>query len=232
MEPFGGAGSVLLRKPRSPVEVYNDLDEEIVSLMRVVQNPSQCQRLMRLLRRTPYARAEFNRAIQRAKDPVVRAQRTIIRAGMAFNGCAIYNSFKGNFSHRHHITGKNRAKDWANYPRTLVAICRRLRGVYIECRNALDIIDAQDTPQTLFYLDPPYVPATRTSGGYRHEMTEEQHIELLERIKAVQGRAVICGYASELYDNMLSGWQRHTKEAHATNSHKKATEVVWIKPTT
>ncbi|ASM76453.1 Site-specific DNA-methyltransferase [Vitreoscilla filiformis] len=62
VEPFGGAASVLMRKTRSEIEVYNDLDSEIVSLFRVIQDPMQCAALMRKLRRTPYARAEFDQA--------------------------------------------------------------------------------------------------------------------------------------------------------------------------
>jgi DNA adenine methylase len=56
-EPFGGAASILLRKPRSYVEVYNDADEEIVSLFRVLQDPAQCRALFRRLRRTALQRA-------------------------------------------------------------------------------------------------------------------------------------------------------------------------------
>ena len=59
VEPFGGAASVLLRKPRSKVEVYNDLDDEIVGIFRILQNPVQWRELIRRLRRTPYSRREF-----------------------------------------------------------------------------------------------------------------------------------------------------------------------------
>jgi len=85
VEPFGGAASVLLRKPRSRVEVYNDLDEEIVGIFRIVQSEKSCQALMRRLRRTPYSRREFERAFESSSDPIIRAQRAIIRAYQSFH---------------------------------------------------------------------------------------------------------------------------------------------------
>ena len=93
VEPFGGAASVMLRKPRSKVEVYNDLDDEIVNIFRVLQDPASTRELFRRLARTPYARAEYDLACaERVVDPVVRAQRAIIRANMAFSICATRRS--------------------------------------------------------------------------------------------------------------------------------------------
>jgi DNA adenine methylase len=80
VEPFGGAASVLLGKPRSRIDVYNDLDAEIVGIFRILQNPSTCAQRIRLLRRTPYSRAELNLAFQISDDPIVRAQHAIVRA--------------------------------------------------------------------------------------------------------------------------------------------------------
>src|SRR5260364_260699 len=62
VEPFGGAASVLMKKPRSLGEVYNDLDDEIVNVMRVLQDATLRQQLAEVLSFTPYARAEFKRA--------------------------------------------------------------------------------------------------------------------------------------------------------------------------
>ncbi|MDR3351761.1 MAG: DNA adenine methylase [Zoogloeaceae bacterium] len=102
VEPFGGAASVLLRKPRSKVEVYNDLDDEIVGLFRVIQSPLQCRELFRLLRRTPYSRREFELAFQKTDDPLIRAQRAIIRAYMSFHHTALFNPKKTTFSNARH----------------------------------------------------------------------------------------------------------------------------------
>ncbi len=231
VEPFGGGASVLLRKPRSQIEVYNDMDAEIVGIFRVLQNPATCSGLVRRLRRTPYSRAEFVRAFQPCHDPISRAQRAIVRAYMSFHHTALFNPKKCTFSDaRHRSRNGCKAHEWASYPRTLAAVCRRLQGVIIEQRDAMEVIRAQDCQDALFFVDPPYLPSTRRSGTYRHEMSEAQHVALLERLSAIQGRAVVCGYPSRLYDELLCGWTRHERPAHAACSSSARTEVLWVKP--
>lgn len=231
VEPFGGAASILLRKPRSKIEVYNDLDEEIVSIFRVAQDPVKCQALMRRLRRTPYARREFELAFQGSSDPIIRAQRAITRAYQSFHHEALFNARKNTFADARHRTGnRSKAHEWASYPRSLAAVSRRLQGVVIECRDALEVIRAQDTPDTLFFVDPPYMPSTRTKSGYRCELDEAGHIALLERLKEVKGLVVIAGYPSDLYDRMLDGWKRVERPHRAAGSFRLRTEVLWISP--
>jgi len=232
VEPFGGAASVLLRKVRSDVEVYNDLDDEIVGLFRVLQDPAQCAQLFRTLRRTPYSRREFELAFVASADPVVRAQRTVVRAFQSFHHSSVFDSKKRSFADALHRTGTGKGKigEWSTYPRALAAVHRRLQGVGIECRDALAVIKAQDTPQTLFFIDPPYVQSTRSSTGYRHELTDARHVELLDTIKAVQGMVVLAGYPSQLYDQALAGWTRVERPHRAAGSTRTRTEVLWISP--
>lgn len=231
VEPFGGAASILMRKPRSKIEVYNDLDDEIVGLFRVLQDKNQCQELMRRLKRTPYSRSEFELSFVRTDDPVIRSQRAIVRAYQSMHHTALFNPRKTTFSDARHRSGGAKSHEWANYPRSLAAVNRRLQGVVIEKRNALDVIRVQDTPDTLFYVDPPYVPASRASGGYRHEMSAQQHLELLDVLKGVKGMVVLSGYPSALYDDALKGWHRVERQhvAMALKAHSR-TEVLWISP--
>lgn len=230
VEPFGGAGSVLLRKPRSKIEVYNDLDEEIVGIFRVVQDPDLCRALMRRLRRTPYARREFEMAFQGSSNPVIRAQRAIVRAYQSFHHGSLFDSSKTTFADARHRTGSAKSHEWMRYPRSLVQVQQRLQGVVIECRAAVAVIKAQDTPQTLFFVDPPYVPSTRSKSGYRHEMAEADHIELLDALQAVKGMVVLAGYPSVLYDSMLAGWGRVQRHHYAAGSTRRRTEVLWLSP--
>jgi len=231
VEPFGGAASILLRKPRSRIEVYNDLDEEIVSVFRTVQDPKGCQALMRRLRRTPYSRRVFETAFQTSTDPVIRAQRAIVRAYQSFHHESLFNPKKTTFADaRHRASNHCKAHEWATYPRSLAAISRRLQGVLIECRPATDVIRAQDTPDTLFFVDPPYVPSTRSKSGYRHEMTEADHVALLDQLRTVRGMVVLAGYPSALYDDVLHDWHRVERLHRAAGSLRMRTEVLWLSP--
>lgn len=109
-------------------------------------------------------------------------------------------------------------------------VCQRLQGVVIERRDALEVIGAQDAPDTVFFVDPPYLPSTRSKSGYRCELTEAQHVALLECLLAIQGRAVVAGYLSDLYDRLLVGWQRLQRPHRAAGSQRQRTEVLWISP--
>lgn len=230
VEPFGGAASVLLRKPRSKIEVYNDLDEEIVGIFNVVQDPVQCAALIRRLRRTPYSRCDFERSFLPTSDPIVRAQRAIIRCFMAFHHGSLFDPKKRTFADARHKTGHSKSHEWVSYPRHLVAIQKRLSGVIIERRDALDVMRAQDSPDTLFFVDPPYEPSTRSDTGYRHELDETQHVALLERLRTLKGMVVLAGYPSGLYDTVLHDWHRVHRQHYAAGSTTPRTEVLWISP--
>lgn len=90
-----------------------------------------------------------------------------------------------------------------------------------------------DDADTLFYVDPPYVTATRTSSEiYRHEMADADHKELLERLAGLEGYIVLSGYDSPLYRNHLRGWKARTAQARVSNSRAARTEGIWLSPRT
>lgn len=230
VEPFGGGGSILLRKPRSYAEVYNDLDGEMVNLFRVVRDRGA--ELRALLESTPFAREEYRGAFELAEDPLEMARRTMIRSFMGFGSNAILRSIKSGFRSNSNRSGTTPAHDWANYPGCLDAIVARLKGVVIESADAMKIMLQHDGIETLHYCDPPYVHATRTqvshgNHGYNHEMTDEQHEAFLEGVSGLQGMVVISGYSTELYDSVLADWQRVEIAALADGARPR-TEVLWI----
>lgn len=105
----------------------------------------------------------------------------------------------------------------------------RLRGVVIENKNAIDVMKNHDTPETLHYVDPPYVSETRDKGtDYRHEMTNEQHRELAAALHNLQGIVIVSGYTCPLYDELFAGWQRVEKSALADGARER-TEVLWLR---
>lgn len=226
VEPFGGGASVLLQKPRAYGEVYNDLDGEIVNLFRVVRDHGN--ELEGLLKMTPFARDEFLDSYEPSDDPLEQARRTMARSFMGF-GSAAASGAKTGFRANSNRSGTTPSHDWANFPRNIAPIMDRLRGVVIENKDALKVMLQHDTPETLHYVDPPYVPETRDKGGdYRHEMTEEQHGELSDTLRELKGMVVLSGYACDLYDlGLYASWFRVERPALADGARPR-TEVLWM----
>lgn len=227
VEPFGGAASVLLRKRRSYSEVYNDLDDDVVNLFRVLRSP-EAPALIESLSLTPFARGEFKQAYEPTDDPMERARRLVVRSFMGFgsNGHARLTGFRSN-SNR---TGTTPARDWQNFPEALSAVVERLRGVVVEHRDAAECMWQHDGPRTLHYVDPPYMAETRDAGpDYRHELAPEDHADLLAALRGLTGMVVLSGYPSTLYDEALPDWQRVERRALADGARER-TEVLWLNP--
>ncbi len=237
VEPFGGGGSVLLRKPRAYAEVYNDLDKEIVNLFQIARNRGD--ELKTALELTPFAREEYLEAWYPHENDLEQARRTVIRAFMGFASAAVtmqraVNSPRGGlaktgFRNNSNRSGTTPAHDWANYPKTLDITIDRLRGVVIENKDAFALIEQMDGPEVLFYVDPPYLPETRDKGGdYCHEMTLADHHALAILLNRVEGMVVLSGYPSTLYEELYKGWKRIEKEAFADGARKRI-EVLWMR---
>jgi DNA adenine methylase len=236
VEPFGGGASVLLRKERSYNEVYNDLDNELVNLFRVLRS-DQAGALIAQLRLTSYAREERRLALEKTDDPVERARRLIVRSHMSHGTGAARIDRPTGFRVDGSSSSTDVAGEWARLPAAITAIVERLRGVAIEQRPAIELLSAFDTSKALIYLDPPYLPCQRSKKtcrgeryhAYQHEMTEDEHRELLNRARTSSAMIVLSGYPSELYDKSLEGWSRHVKPSRA---HRNAprTEAIWLNP--
>ena len=236
VEPFGGAAGVLLQKPRTYAEVYNDLDGEVVNFFRVLRDPVTRAELCEQLTLTPYARDEFDAAWIDCDEPVERARRLCIRAQMGFGSAG---ATKGSTGFRIDTRRKYGTSQymWAEFPASVERTGERFVGVMIENRPAIQVMQAHDAPDTLFFVDPPYVLSTRKLQGsgrgyYRHEMTDDDHTELLNALQSLQGMVVVCGYETDLYREHLRGWLVDRKSAviSASRGSGNRTEHLWMNP--
>lgn len=233
VEPFAGGGSVLLRKPRSYAEVYNDLDGEMVNLFRVARDHGD--ELTRRIYLTPFAREEFKQSYEPIDDPIEQARRTVARAYMGFGSASISKEISG-FRANSNRSGTTPAHDWMNYPDCLTAIIERLRGVVIENRDAVECMRQHDGPEVLHYVDPPYVHSTRSSktrgtasgSSYKYELTDDQHRELADCLQSLTGTVILSGYPSALYEQLYAGWQRVDRAAHADGARDRV-ESLWMR---
>lgn len=225
VEPYGGGASVLMRKPRSRLEVYNDLDGDLVGLFRVLrERPADLAEACAL---TPFSRDEFEAAYLPASDALEAARRFLIKSHMGFGSNATHR--KSGFRAAGLRAGVLPVHNWAAMPEVIRSVAERLRGVVIEHRPAMAVMAAHDGPETVHYVDPPYLLSTRSDAGadYAHEMTDADHAELLAFLRTLEGRVILSGYASGLYDDALDGWRRLTREAVGDRASRRV-EVLWL----
>ncbi len=236
VEPFGGGGGVLLRKPRSNAEIYNDLDGEIVNVFRMARDHGDA--LIRTVELTPFANKEFMMGYEPSDDPLEQARRTIVRSFMGFGSaamCGETSTFRANI----YRDGTTPALSWRNYPVALRCLIDRLRGVVIENKDAVSVMQQHDGPDTVHYVDPPYVHCTRSlkagstdnRKSYKHEMTNDQHRDLAAVLRRLQGAVVLSGYPCRLYDELYGEWTRIDKAAYADGARDRI-ECLWLSPNT
>lgn len=234
-EPFGGSAAVLLNREPSPIETYNDIDGEAVNFLRVLRN--QKRRLIRLLELTPYSREEFTIACEPGKSlsSLERARRFFVRSRQSFGGR----------SQRAKPTDWSKAKirscggkaetvsAWLYGVDLLLNVADRLLRVQIENAEAEHVIRYYDTPNTLFYCDPPYPLESRSGGkAYSHEMSDEQHISLSRLLHRVKGMVAVSGYGCGLMDSLYPSprWIKTVglkKKSPAAATKKYRQEILW-----
>lgn len=244
VEPFGGAASVLLRKPRAAYEIYNDLDESVVSLFRALRDKEMCEELIRKVTFTPYSRVEHKIAWDRflagemdQATPVERAYNFLIRARMSFASAGTSNrtslpGFENRAFQKGHIRDDPKSGNWKKLPPILQEAADRLQGVVIEHKDVFEIIPIFSRPRTdiLLYFDPPYIMSTKTKRGYQTgSFGLDEHERLLDMIQGLQCMVMLSGYSSELYLDRLQGWHVE-KRKHHNLINEKSEECLWLNP--
>lgn len=229
---FGGSAAVLLNRPPAPVETYNDLDSELVNFFETLRNDGD--ELIRAIGLTPFSREELVRSCEAATglSRLERARRFYVRARQTRTGLA-QTSSQGRWAHcvltsRAGMAGA--VSRWLGSVEGLSEIVQRLLRVQIENAPALEVIQRYDTEATVFYLDPPYVHASRGDrSAYGYEMTDADHERLAAVLHAIRGRAVLSGYRTFLYDELYADWRRvdaPEKTCHSVRAPRR--ESLWL----
>lgn len=252
-EPYMGAASLFFARDPAPVEVLNDLDGDLVNLFRCLQNKETFEELRHRLMWTPYARAEFARAMDilnsDEQDPVMRAWAFFVAKNQGTSGIS---RTIGNWSRSFSSTcgmAENTNK-WIMRLSMLDAWRWRLMRVQIDNRDAIEVIRYWDCTDAVFYIDPPYHHETRSPNKkniYAVEPDHEHHVRMVDALITLKGRAVLSGYAHDVHRPLEeAGWQRIDFETacHAAckgrgsglqgsgsaMSKVKRIESVWINP--
>lgn len=225
LEPFFGSGAVLFNKPRSNIETVNDLDGNVVNLFEWIKKDPE--RLAYEIYYTPYARQIYEDAfVTVPEDSFGKAVNFYIRLNMGHG----FRTTGEKIGWKNDVQGRERAyasRDWCNLPQRIIQAAERLRGVQIENRPAVELMQKFNFKNVLVYLDPPYMLETRHGKQNFCEMEDKEHIKLLETAIAHKGFVLINGYETELYNDMLKGWHRESTTCYSQARMKKK-EVLWM----
>lgn len=230
VEPFGGMGSALMQKDPVRIEVFNDLDNRVVSLFRILRDPEKSEQLRRAVELTLFARAEHTDAWEKVDDEIESARRFIVVMFQSIGAKDILS--RNGWRTRTSKAVWSPCVSWEGWPHEVPAMCRRLKDTIIECLPWQRILDIYDAPDALFFIDPPYLHSVRDAGHrtiYRHEMSDDDHRELCVRCRSLQGMALLSGYPNEIYRELLPDWRMVTKAARAQTNAPR-TEALWISP--
>jgi len=221
VEVFGGGASLLFGKTPSPVEVYNDLDSGLVNFFRVLRDPEMFAKFHSLVSLTPYSREEYNlcrASWEECDDEIIRAYRWFVVARMSFGGHFAHSW--GNVVTTSCRGMASTCSQWLSTIDMLPLIHERLMRVQIENADFRNILTRYDTPDALIYCDPPYVPDTRRDGRYKHEMSLQDHSELVEILLKVKAMVILSGYRHSIHTQLeQAGWERKDYE---TSCHAAA----------
>ncbi len=205
VEPFAGGAKLLFAKEPSPIEILNDSDDSLVNLYRVIQNGEKRQKLVNLLNETPYSRSVFQSwkyGNKTTLDDIEKAGRYFFLCKTSFAG----DVERGGFACPSKGTGRNPAMTYQNSIDALEHIAKRLKGVTIECLDYSNCIKRYDSPESLFYCDPPYIDTENYYG--KGNFTYDDHRTLAEILHGIKGHAMVSHYANSLYDDLYKGWNR------------------------
>lgn len=226
LEPYFGSGAVFFNKQRSNIETINDIDGRVVNLFKQIrEHPEE---LSKLIEFTPWARDEYKSSYIKNKNSLEDARMFMVRCWQAIGTkTSDITGWSNNIK-----PGDSGISRWCRLNESILQVAKRLSNernqlVQIENQPAIKLIERYNRKETLLYLDPPYLLNTRSKRIYEHEMTDEEHIELLQAILEFKGKVIISGYESDMYNSYLEGWYRETAKVN-TEMGKSATEVIWM----
>lgn len=226
LEPYAGSLAIFFNKNRSQIETINDLDNNIINLFEVIRE--QPEELKRAIKYTPWARQEYKNSYEMTGNKLEDARRFLVRCWQAIGTkTSDITGWRNNI--KPSDTGASR---WTRLDKSIDDAAKRLQNyknflVQIENMHAVKLIKRYNRPYVFIYCDPPYLLSTRSNRIYKCEMTDNDHIELLQALLEHTGPVMISGYINEIYSEMLKGWSVQTNISNCEMG-KSATEVIWM----
>lgn len=233
VEPMCAGASVFLNKNSSDHEVINDLDTGLVCVFKSLRD--EPKEFIDRLKRITYSERVFNTALKRSQDKfedyIEHAINEYVLRRMSRGG--LKKAFAWSERKRGGKPGDVNA--WKTMIQELPSVSDRLKKTTILNKSIFEIFNIFDEENTLWYIDPPYMPETREKNSknvYEYEMTADDHVNLLNLIKNARGKVIISGYSCPLYNRTLKGWKIKKKtvsnNAGQGKIKEKRTECLWL----
>lgn len=232
VEAYAGGMSVLFAKPCGNVsEFVNDLNGELMNFWSVLRDQNAFDRFRRIVEATPLSSELFEKSKEKLKsfhfrdvdcpDVDCAVNYFIVmrqsRQGLGKDYCTPTQRLRRGMNEQ--------VSAWLSSVEGLPEVHARLKRVELRRQGAISLIKELDNEGTLFYLDPPYLKTTRNGGDEYgdFEMSDVQHAELLGVLAQIQGKFILSGYPSEMYDFAadLNGWRCIEVEVVAASSSKQ-----------
>jgi len=235
---FGGSGAEILCKPRSHLESFNDINCHIYNIFSVIRD-GDVDELKRRIRATPdrsrqvYDDARAVLAQPTIRNPIQSAWAYLVVSHQGFCSTAPPLQRVSNWGYL--VDGTRGSTKWEKLPSIVDAVRRRFQHVQLFTHPWTEMLRRLDHSDTCFLLDPPYFPETLSSAKslYVDELTCEQHVEMLETLNRIRGKALVFNYDNPVYNKALKHWRREKFKTWATMGMAKRrsprTEVLWIK---
>ncbi|MBA2677564.1 MAG: DNA adenine methylase [Ktedonobacteraceae bacterium] len=227
LEPFAGSAAAFFSKSPVEHEVLGDTNKSLTNLFEVIRTHSE--ELAWLIEMTPWSEDEYEsyelaEQYHGTGNALEDARRFLVRCWQA-HGTKLGSTC--GWRHKGIASNSSTTKLWRKLPDRLLAAADRLKDVEIRNRPALELVEYYRHPSYLIYADPPYLLSTRTYNLYPNEMTDGEHLQLLDALDAHPGPVVLSGYAHPLYDDRLARWDRVTMASLAEHGMIR-TEVLWL----
>ncbi len=190
VDVFGGSGAIILRKPKSYIEVYNDINSDLVNLFEIIR--TRTKEFLEKLEFLLYSRELYEKWKEewknniKPKDPLECALRFFLLMNGHFSG-----KWLGSFSYM-----RARPPEFANRHEKIKFFARRFKSVIIENLDYKELIPKYDSPSTLFYCDPPYVIQNNLKDYYESGDAWDlrEHEKLSKVLNSVEGYVCLSYY--------------------------------------
>lgn len=228
IEPFGGSFSMGL-KQECPIEIYNDLEQNVYSLYKVIADKFKFDEFKFMADLHPYSE-DFRKDFKdKLKDENIT---DVERAFYFYYVNRTSRNGVGGFS-TNMVIRRNMSKSTSDYLSSvdrLLELHQRLSKVIILNRDGLSIIEKYNDPNTLIYCDPPYHHKTRTNFRYKQDMTNDEQLLFLDVVNKSKSKILISGYKNDVYDEYLKDWEEISfvvKTISGNFKKKNKIETLW-----